>query len=299
MLPLAARAGLGFALAGALALGAAPAQADAPAPFAGLASLIVPGLGQASNGDYASAAAHFGVYATAVLAGEHYRRQRDFLPDDTRYGTVPDGELVNRTMLRYDYATRLATDTALYSSYAAYRDARLRDNRGYRTPPPGESLDDLALAPFSLELLSRPTTFVPLALQAWAASRGGYGIYRSPDVGAGSLYAYHLLANEATAVGEEALFRGVFNNELSDRYGPGWGLALSSLTFGVAHNGQGQTASIAQAAAAGAYLGWLQQRNGYRAAEGVALHYWLNVLAGISAIRHGGGAALVALRIPF
>lgn len=292
-----------FSLAVASALGVCPAAALAqPSPtLAAFASVIVPGLGQASNGDYEEAAAHFGIFALSLSTALYYEHKPDFLSDDVRYDDAGNREFINQTTLRRDFALRLATDTALYSSFSAYRDARLRDDRGYRTPAPKESLSKLALAPFSWEFLSRPTTFVPLALQAWAVSRskGAYGIYRSHDVSTGDLQVYNVTANEFTAVGEEGFFRGFINNEFSARWGNGWGLAGSSLLFGVAHTGQGQTANAVQATIAGAYLGWIQQRNGFEIGEGVALHYWINVLAGIAAIRHGGSAPLLSLSVPF
>ena len=173
--------------------------------------------------------------------------------------------------------------------------------RKKRTPRPTESLTDLAAAPFSLRYLSRPTTFVPLLIQALGvfSSEYDYGIIRNPDVSKSDLYTFNYLANESTAIGEEAFFRGFVNNEFSHRYGNNGGLVVSSVIFGLAHTGQGQTANALQATAAGLYLGWLHQRNGFEAAEGVALHYWVNVLAGIAAIRNGGGAQLVSLNISF
>ena len=304
MSPEGGRAWPGYALiamAIACALGVCPvaARAQTSPTLAGFASAIIPGLGQASNGDYGEAAAHFGIFAASLSAGLYYEHKPDFLSDEVRYDDANNREFINQTTLRRDFALRLATDTALYSSFAAYRDARARDDRAYRTPAPKESLSDLALAPFSWEFLSRPTTFIPLALQAWAVSRSGYGIYRSNDVSAGDLQVYNATANEFTAVGEEGFFRGFINNEASARWGNGWGLAGSSLLFGVAHTGQGQTANAVQATIAGAYLGWIQQRNGFEIGEGVALHYWINVLAGIAAIRHGGSAPLLSLRVPF
>jgi hypothetical protein len=284
-------------LAALVAAGAARAQ---PSPeIASLASLIIPGLGQAANGDYADAAAHFGVFAASVYGVQRYSREPDFIAEDRRYQS--DFEYINRTTLKYDYAARLATDTALYSAYGAYRDARRRSDRYYRTPAPDESLGDLALAPFSWEYLSRPTTFIPVGLQLWAVmhSQGGYGIYRGHDVTARDLHVFNATANEATAVGEEGFFRGVLNNSLSSSYGNGWGLGISSAAFGLSHNGQGQTANIAQATLAGAYLGWVQQRNGFAIGEGVAIHYWINVLAGISAIRNGGSTPLFTVQLPF
>lgn len=286
--------------AAACALGSwPPAAAAEPSPtVAALASAIVPGLGQAALGDYGTAALHFGTFAASFSAALYYERKPDFLSDEARYSS--NSEVINQTTLRSDFALRLATDTILYSSFGAYRDARARDDLSYRTPAPKESLSDLAIAPFSLEFLTRPTTFIPLALQAWAVSRkDGYAVFRAGDVSSGELHAYNLTGNEFTAVGEEGFFRGFVNNELSNRWGDGWGLAGSSALFGIAHNGQGDTANVLQATIAGAYLGWLQQRNGFQIGEGVALHYWFNVIAGFAAIRHGGSAQLVTLRIPF
>ena len=285
-------------LACALAVWPAAAAAQPSPALVGVASAIVPGAGQAALGDYGVAAAHFGTFAASLAAGLYYQHKPDFLSDEARYSD--NSEVINQTTLRRDFALRLATDTMLYSSFAAYRDARARDDRPYRTPAPKESLPDLALAPFSLEFLARPTTFIPLALQAWAASRkDSYAVFRADDVSSGQLHAYNVTANEFTAVGEEGFFRGFANNELSNRWGDGWGLAGSSVLFGIAHNGQGNTANVLQATAAGAYLGWLHQRNGFQIGEGVALHYWFNVIAGFAAIRHGGSAQLVTLRIPF
>ena len=279
-----------------------PAIADQNSSMlTGVASLIVPGAGQVANKDYNAAAAHFSIFAVSVYGVLHYQKQSDYLDEEERYDDANNREFINRTTLKYDYAARLATDTALYSSYAAYRDARTRDNSGYRTPLPGESLNELAVAPFSFKYLSRPTTFIPLALQAAAlfGSKNGYGIYRYADVSEGDLHTFNFVANEMTAVGEEALFRGFLNNDFSNRYGDNAGLVTSSAIFGLAHTGQGQTANVLQAAAAGLYLGWVQQRNGYAIGEGVALHYWINVLAGISAIRNGGSAPLMSLQLSF
>jgi hypothetical protein len=288
-----------ISLAIAFSLGLWPAVALAePSPtLAAVASAIIPGLGQAAQGDYETAAAHFGVFAASLSTGLYSQHKPDFLQDSVRYADS-DREIINQTTLRRDFSLRIATDTALYSSFAAYRDGRQRDTRLYRTPAPKESLTDLAVAPFSWEFLSRPTTFIPLAIQALAVSRGGYGIYRGPDVSQRDLHAYNVTANEFTAVGEEGFFRGFLNNELSNKWGNGWGLAGSSAIFGLAHNGQGDTANAVQAALAGGYLGWMQQRNGFQIGEGVALHYWINVLAGISAIRHGGTAPLLTISFP-
>ncbi len=281
------------------------ARADPPEPWLkGLASAILPGAGQASNGDYGDAALHFGVFAVSVYGALRYKDRSDYLDADKRYDEDNNREFINRTTLHYDYAVRLASDTTLYSGYAAYRDARQRDNSGFRTPAPRESLGDLARAPFSFDYLSRPTTFIPLAVEAallyhYRDSKDAYGIYRADDVSERDLHVFNLTANEMTAVGEEAFFRGFLNNEFSSRYGDNTGLAVSSVIFGLAHTGQGQTANALQATAAGFYFGWLHQKNGYATGEGVALHYWFNVLAGAAAIHNGGRAELLHIQLPF
>ena len=285
--------------------GATMARADPSEPWLkGVASAVVPGVGQASNGDYGEAALHFGVFAVSVYGALHYMDKGDYLDADQRYDEDNHREFINKTTLRYDYAARLATDTTLYSGYAAYRDARARDNSGFRTPVPRESLGDLTKAPFSFNYLARPTTFIPLAIEAAALyrykdSKDAYGIYRHRDVSTGDLHTFNLIANEWTAVGEEAFFRGFLNNEFSSRYGDGTGLVTSSVIFGLAHTGQGQTANALQATAAGFYFGWLHQKNGYAAGEGVALHYWFNVFAGAAAIHNGGSAELLHIQLPF
>jgi hypothetical protein len=288
-----------------LVLGTAAVRADPAEPWLkGLASVVVPGAGQASNGDYGEAAMHFGVFAVSVYGVIHYQDKSDYLDADQRYDEDNNREFINKTTLRYDYAARLATDMALYSGYAAYRDARERDNAGFRTPVPRESLGDLARAPFSFDFLSRPTTFIPLMIEAAALyhekdSKDAYAIYRANDVSERDLHVFNLTANEMTAVGEEAFFRGFLNNEFSSRYGDGWGLVTSSAIFGLAHTGQGQTANALQATAAGFYFGWLHQKNGYAVGEGAALHYWFNVLAGAAAIHNGGSAELLHIQLPF
>ncbi len=292
-------------LAIALLSGAAAARADPAEPWLkGVASAVVPGAGQASNGDYGAAALHFGVFAVSVYGAIRYQDKSDYLDADRRYDEDNDREFINKATLRYDYAARLATDTALYSGYAAYRDARARDNSGFRTPAPRESLGDLAVSPFSFKYLARPTTFIPLAVEAallyhYRDSKDAYAIYRADDVSERDLHVFNLTANEMTAVGEEAFFRGFLNNEFSSRYGDNTGLAVSSVIFGLAHTGQGQTANALQATAAGFYFGWLHQKNGYTTGEGVALHYWFNVLAGAAAIHNGGRAELLHIQLPF
>ncbi|MDH3714834.1 MAG: CPBP family intramembrane metalloprotease, partial [Gammaproteobacteria bacterium] len=202
--------------------------------------------------------------------------------------------------LGYDIFVLAAADIAMFSGYAAYRDGRLaNDNKGFSTPAPHETFGDLALAPFQVDYLFRPTTYVPLLLVGAALSQtrsgdpndGLYEIRYTDDVNRAVLGLYHTVGiGMGPAVAEEALFRGFLNNHFSHHYGRWGGLALSSALFALGHLGEGNQADALTAGIFGAYVGLLQQRNGYAIGEGVAIHFWSNFLAGLTALRHGGPA---------
>ena len=77
--------------------------------------------------------------------------------------------------------------------------------------------------------------------------------------------------------------------------------AASSVTFGLAHSGEGLSANAAVATAYGAYLGWLHQRNDYRLGENVAVHFWWNVFVSLAALQHDpeDRTAMVQWEVPF
>ena len=72
------------------------------------------------------------------------------------------------------------------------------------------------------------------------------------------------------------------------------------MIFGAAHKGTGLQANSLMAGLAGLGLGALQVSNDYRISQGVALHFWLNFLAGLKAIENGGSApSLVSFQMQF
>src|SRR5262245_8295267 len=122
-----------ISMACALALNAGSTLAEPPPIVAAVSSLLVPGLGQALQKDWTTAGTHFGVFAGSLATGLYYEDKDDFIKDGVRYADE-DREPINQTTLRRDFALRIATDTMLYSSFAAYRDGRARRDGGYRTP---------------------------------------------------------------------------------------------------------------------------------------------------------------------
>jgi membrane protease YdiL (CAAX protease family) len=293
------RAGLLGGLVAGLIAWSAPAHAFNP-ELAAAASLILPGLGQAANGDLPEAGAHLGL--SLVLAKQYLVLidQPDYVAPGDR--TDSDQRLIhiNHTSYEADFYSTALLDLTLYSSFAAYRDARLaRNNEGYRTPPPQESATDLALAPFKWEYLARWTTLLPLAVALYnaAAPPSNADYLYSPDrtisrndIAYGSFFQYGMVA-----VGEESFFRGVLNNSFSNAWGPWWGLAGSSVLFGAAHEGAPGQATSYGAAAFGAYLGYLQQQDGYRIGQDVAIHFWWDFLTSLAMLQKRSGQQQVTL----
>ncbi len=287
----------GVALAAVLVVAAgavlAPgARAQAP-ELRAAASLIVPGLGQAANGDWAEGGAHFGVALVLLNQYEVLLNHDDYIKPGDR--TDVDRNIrTNRTTFDAELYGTALTDLSFYSAFGAYRDARQQiGNRGYATPAPQESLAQAAYAPFQWEYLSRPTTWVPVLIALYGAvtppDANSYvykpeGPLTRDEMGAGFAAQF-----EMVAVGEEAFFRGVLNNGLSDSLGETWGLAGSSAAFGLAHAGVGAQASGLEAGVFGLYLGWLQQRNDYDIREGIAIHFWWDFLTGLAMLQERKG----------
>ena len=277
-------------LTAAVLLGAAgPAAATSPGLLA-TGSFFIPGLGQFINGEPARGGIHLAAWGSATNLAAHYQNHDDYIEREDRYDDDDLTITTNRTSERADLFATVASSTRLYSAYDAYRQRRaMQGNRGYHTPISDEGLQDLATAPFQRRFLTRPTTFVPMAIAAsglllsaedsWVTRTRG-GLTR------GEAAAMMVPRQGAVALGEEAFFRGVLNNSFHHQFGPWWGTAASSVGFGLAHSGTGLSANAAVATAYGAYLGWLHQHNNYRLGENVAVHFWWNVLVSAAALRH-------------
>jgi membrane protease YdiL (CAAX protease family) len=248
-------------------------------------------VGQAANGDYAQGAVHAGLYLVLANAYLDYLERDDYLRVKEREVPGTNDLLINRTTANADLVGTAALNLAFYSAFGAYRDARGQPEYAgtYRTPAPEEGLGELALAPFRLRYLSRPTTYIPLLLPLYAALARADSealLYRPDDsINRSELAQRFFVMHEMVAVGEEAFFRGFLNNGLSDKLGPGWGLIASSTIFGLGHSGDGAQATAIGAALFGGYLGWLQQQNDYAISEGVTIHFWWNFFASLALLR--------------
>jgi membrane protease YdiL (CAAX protease family) len=273
-----------------------------PGAAAGL-SLLCPGCGHFYQGKHAEGAALLG--STGALLGGAYGliRGHELRLDGTADSAkVPIGVVLAAT----------AQNLWFFSIFDAYRKARVaRDDLGYRHKISRESLPELVSAPFRPSVLKSPWVWagVPLALLGGALASYlvdresledqptifdvkrvnvlGKNLSRGVGYAAGSAYYGSLFTS--VGVGEEALFRGVIQTEMEERFGATGGLLISSAIFGAVHafNFLDDPGTIAVAVPVitvlGSGLGLAYQKTGYQLSTSVAMHFWYDTLLSMMA----------------
>ena len=268
-------ASVGKRLALAVLLLAAGEGASASAdvhPWAGLGSLVIPGVGQAAQGRYQTALGHGGLWLGTGLASGALAGREDYLEAGTRADEDRRVLFYNRTTYYSELLGTVATDTALFSAYDAFYGGQ------------AQGAGKLVAAPFRPRYLKRMTTWIPVAVRGALVltdTELDWRITTDDSISKWEIGAANGVKYESVAVGEEALFRGVANRQLTEWWGTVPGVAASSVLFGLAHSGRGGTAGKAAAGGFGAYLGWLHVRNDYDLGEGVAVHFWWNFLTAV------------------
>lgn len=183
---------------------------------------------------------------------------------------------MNTTTMSADMASQMALATMFYSSYSAYRDAGGIPGREE------ETIKDLAIAPFQPEFFFSQRVLIPLGLLALfeAATRK---LQRPTLVNPGTKREgifYTTYTSFNAGVFEEAFFRGFMNDVLSKRIGNIPGGTVSGLVFGLAHLEGGNSAiSVLPQIGIGFYFAYLQYLNGGDIRQGIALHFWWDVIA--------------------
>jgi len=164
------------------------------------------------------------------------------------------------------------------------------------------SVADLALSPFRKEQYLDPLVILAGLLGAATAaydsrhSRGTLSDVRRMGILGGHanrewgslLYSTEAFGlSLAAAVGEEAIWRGLIQNELEYDLGRRWGLGLTALLFGAAHvidlQGELDGEGVLVGTLAGFYLGYLFQREEHRLSKPIAAHFWYNFAAMLTA----------------
>jgi membrane protease YdiL (CAAX protease family) len=179
--------------------------------------------------------------------------------------------------------------TIFYSIYSSYRDAG-----GLGEDKKNETLADISFSPFNPTILKNPLVFSPILVIALLAGYsnatydGSNPILVPKSVKQdGSLVGSAFVSGISPAIGEEAFFRGYLNYTYIQRFGPAAGLLSSGTMFMLAHEGNSDAASgRASRLFAGLYLGTIHYLSNYDIRPGVAVHFWYNLIIGLSELSH-------------
>ena len=194
-----------------------------------------------------------------------------------------------------------------YGIFDAYRDARVgREDLGYKFKISRESLGTLASAPFRPSILKSPWVWagVPLALAAgigvsYLVSPAEFTDYNTifevdrvnflgrrmnRGTGFAAGFAYYSALFTGVGVGEEALFRGVIQTEMEERFGTYGGLAVASAIFGAVHvfnfvnDPKSAAVAVPLISVIGASLGLAYIHTNHNLSTSVAMHFWYDTL---------------------
>lgn len=194
-----------------------------------------------------------------------------------------------------------------YGLYAAYRDVRKYNGEsGYSYKMPSDHLIDLIYAPFDWRVLKKP--------EVWGGFIGAFALAATTAYFFFPKEAYiKLSASDSESyvpaiaalpigIGEETLFRGLLQSQLSELLNPWAGITLSSLAFGAAHipnalvlekelRWRYYTFSLPLITSLGAYFGWITYKN-RSLKESVALHTWYDFVVFAAASMASQSAAI-------
>ncbi len=273
-----------LALSGPAGAAEEPAQPAEPAPDSrqlpnAMLWSLIPGAGHIYLGDTAAGLTYAGLTAAFLAGGiEVQRRNEDLGRDDDE---------INVPLL-------LADKVWEYSIFTTAREALAVDGMDLRAARVDDTpTSELLSAPFSRQVLRAPVWGAALfgvAIGALAAHGEDGGrlidVERVRMLGANydrddatALYGASALGiSLGAATAEEGLFRGLLQPYLQHQMGERQGLWVSAGAFGAAHlvglDGELNLAGAAFATGAGAYLGWLYDRDGARLAAPIAAHFW-------------------------
>ena len=235
---------------------------------------LVPGLGQAIDGQYLKSASLLGLTLSGVLIAEDAReKQKTFLESDSLrfhgYRDIQHAVSVGSAM------TKHAFGIALYDSFLN-RVSDYHHVGKYQFLPEKQNLKSIHTAPFEFSYLSRPTTFIPLVVGFGLAtsefnrpSRPDHFELRVSDVAASTSISY------VAGVSEEAMFRGWMQPILFENTQNFWvANTIQAVAFGYSHDNAQPYFQIAF----GLYTGWLTPKNNWDLSEAIFIHTWWDVI---------------------
>ncbi len=188
-----------------------------------------------------------------------------------------------RNVYLFSQTQAMAGGVSLYHSFPSAVRTRPED---FNFLGPEEQMSDLFAAPFKFDLLTKPTTWVPLGAfalfnlaQIRLISRDSIveSGYHPVKVGGDDL-AYGAAFSYNAGTYEEMVFRGWLLPSMRYQTGSELGANLiSSLAFAFAHRNTVAVPVIQ--GVLGYYLGWLTTDNQYSIQQSIFIHTWWDVLA--------------------
>lgn len=185
--------------------------------------------------------------------------------------------------------------TRLVDVYTSYRTAHRKNAHFNKVNMEDEGIISLFASPFKPRYLVNPWVFVPVILAgtgAYFSSESDKSLsdaeqitmFNSTSSGSGTLLKYggiQALRYMFVAAGEEMLFRGVIQTELTERTKPLFAIGGSSLLFGLWHVPSQGIGGGLKTTLIGLYLGYRYNNNGYDLGEVIATHFWIDWIGSI------------------
>jgi len=178
----------------------------------------------------------------------------------------------------------------LFSAYRTLHNGTFATNK---VQMDGTSIPNLLLSPFKPKYLVNPWVFLPIILCEggnYFESRSDKPLSSARDV---TLFNSTYTPTQAAfvhmgvsafkyilvATGEEMMFRGIIQTQLTESTNPTAAIIISSLLFGAWHIPNNGLGNALGATLIGLYAGYRYQHNGYDLGEVIALHFWLDWFA--------------------
>jgi membrane protease YdiL (CAAX protease family) len=236
-----------------------------------LASVLIPGLGQAIDGDTRRSFVFGGLALTGYgIYSYGDNDQKAYLAEP---GIDFNRELDNKLIKRVGGSMIL--NAGFMSAYDTFqsRIGVYQEVGKYLFLPKDQKVEDFTMAPFHFSYLQRPTTWIPF-LVSMVISADHYNTAKPTRFhmrGIDPAAAAYLSYNAGT--GEEAYFRGVLYPTLYESWNGGWTANVAqALIFGYAHGERPYPQILG-----GLYFGYLAEKNGFDLGENIFIHAWWDV----------------------
>ncbi len=237
-------------------------------------SFLLPGLDQAIQGQYISAAtyASYGLFGFSLIKAAQDKSKNPGQAD------ITSRDNYKRQLLLGSQMYELAGAMSAYQSYRSIINVYREHGVGYMFIKADETSLDLLAAPFDFRFLARSTTWAPLAaliggILLAPKDKASANYINGTDIG--YLSAFSIQAG----VAEESVFRGAFLPSMREWWGSDlWSNTAQATVFAALHISSQNPVPLPQFAL-GWYFGWLTQHNNYSIRENIFIHVWWDIIA--------------------